>query len=891
MSYNPNIINRLNVMHWNSQGITNRNSVIELEHFLHQKQIHIALINETFLKEHHKFKITNYKIYRADRPTHGGGVLIAIKNKIPHQILPHIPTYELENISILINIDHRPIRLIAAYSPKYTANFAHDIDKMTSISEDYLIFGDLNAHHKSWNCFHNNSAGNCLFNNQLQSNFYIYAPTEFTRYPQGTLAKRPSVVDILLTNSSINISPLETHPGELQSDHVPITCQIYGQVSERRILVPQLKLADWNAIQNWAENKIQSLSIEPLNISLTNIEITLSRITKIVQGAAEKVPKVEKQAWQQRLSRLTIYLIGQRRRYTRKLQRSNNVQERIYLTCVLKQLSKLISWHTCQDRNNSWNNFLQGLPPGRKKFWAITKAIKGKKCSVGNLKSNGTDVLCNTDKANLIADSFENAHKTTLSSHSSVEGKVEKHIQWLNSQRIPNTANEALTTSNEIKLIVSQLKNNKAAGVDGIKAIFLKKMPEIFFHKLAIIFNWCILNGYFPMQFKKAKIVPVLKAGKDAKQAASYRPISILCGLDKVFENVIHSRIVEYSENNRIINKEQFGFRRDHSTIHQLKRVLNYIKTNKENRKSTGVVFLDIEKAFDSIWHNGLIFKMNQFGYPIYLQKMIQSFLLGRSFIVTVGEGISTERSIPAGVPQGSILSPHLYSIFTADFSIPRNQKAAFYADDSALITSGKVSNALVKNMKKAITVSQKYFDRWKIKINSAKTKAIIFPYNKSPKRIPSIQLSVNNEIIPLEDSVKYLGVLFDKKLNFNAHISYISGKAIKCGRALFPLLNRKSKLNVKNKTLIYKMCIRPIITYGCPIWSTQMTQTNLKKLQVIQNKNLKCILNLPRRFPTNTLHSRFNFKLLSEIFNEISQRFEDRCRSSHIHLIRHLYG
>lgn len=281
---------------------------------------------------------------------------------------------------------------------------------------------------------------------------------------------------------------------------------------------------------------------------------------------------------------------------------------------------------------------------------------------------------------------------------------------------------------------------------------------------------------------------------------------------------------------------------------------------------------------------------MNLFGYPIYLQKIIQSFLSERSFIVTVDESISTQRCIPAGVPQGSVLSPHLYSIYTSDFKIPTNESVVFYAYDSAIITTGKVSNAIVKNMKKALTVSQKYFQRWKIKINSSKTKAIIFPYNKSPKRIPTLNLTFQGEDINLEDSVKYLGVIFDKGLTFKSHIMYTCDKAIKCGRALYPLLNRKSKLNCNNKLLLYKMCIRPILTYGCQIWSPKAARTNLKRLQIIQNKNLKSVYNLNRRYPTSRLHTKFKQKLISEIMNEITIRFEANCRTSNLELIRNLY-
>lgn len=488
------------------------------------------------------------------------------------------------------------------------------------------------------------------------------------------------------------------------------------------------------------------------------------------------------------------------------------------------------------------------------------------------------------------ADVFESAHQATANCSSSMDNKINKHTEWLTSDE-NHTNVIPLCSDEEIKCEIFNLKNKKAAGLDGIKPIVLKKMPDIFFTTITTIFNWCLLNGYFPNHFKKAKVIPVLKSGKDPKMANSYRPISILSMLDKVFEKIIHKRLLDYCDLKNIINKEQFGFKKEHSTIHQLKRVINMILANKRRKRSTGAVFLDIEKAFDSVWHNGLIYKMNKFTFPVYLQKIIKSFLSERTFVVEVGDHVSSVRKIPAGVPQGSVLSPLLYSIFTSDFKIPSKHSVAFYADDSAFISSGKLSNTIVKNMEKAIISAQKYFRKWKIKINAAKTQAIIFPFNKSPKRVPTISLSVDGMEIQIQDSVKYLGIIFDKKLIFKKHILETCNKAVKCGRALYPLLNRKSKLNIKNKLLLYKMCIRPILSYGCQIWSSRVAKTNLKCLQIIQNKNLKTIFKLNRRYSTALLHSNSKELMINELFLNLTNRFKEKCNSSSIEILRNLHS
>ena len=110
---------------------------------------------------------------------------------------------------------------------------------------------------------------------------------------------------------------------------------------------------------------------------------------------------------------------------------------------------------------------------------------------------------------------------------------------------------------------------------------------------------------------------------------------------------------------------------------------------------------------------------------------------------------------------------------------------------------------------------AEKYFNKWKIKINQEKTQAMIFPFNKLPKRKPLTTFNIRETLIPMNQNVKYLGIFFDKYLTLKHHILQTHEKALKCDRALYSLLKRKSQWNSKNKLSLYKSCIRPIMTYG----------------------------------------------------------------------------
>lgn len=152
MSYNQQSKQEFQIMHWNAQGITSPSAIVELEQFVNEKEIDIFLINETFLNPPHKFNMNNYKIYREDRLSHGGGVMIGIKRNIPHQRITKFATKTIENVSIEINVNNLPLRITSAYCPKFTNHFYNDLEIITTTGTDFFIFGDFNAHHTNWHC-------------------------------------------------------------------------------------------------------------------------------------------------------------------------------------------------------------------------------------------------------------------------------------------------------------------------------------------------------------------------------------------------------------------------------------------------------------------------------------------------------------------------------------------------------------------------------------------------------------------------------------------------------------------------------------------------------------------------------------------------------------------
>ncbi|GFT18635.1 probable RNA-directed DNA polymerase from transposon X-element [Trichonephila clavipes] len=185
--------------------------------------------------------------------------------------------------------------------------------------------------------------------------------------------------------------------------------------------------------------------------------------------------------------------------------------------------------------------------------------------------------------------------------------------------------------------------------------------------------------------WKEAIIFPINKPGKDPHLASSYRPISHLSTIGKLTESIILHRLKNFINENNILNPNQYGFTNKLSTLHPLLRLTENISEGFQKKKSTGAVFLDIQKAFDRVWINGLTFKLITFKIPHPLIHLIHSYLTNRSFRIRINETLSNEHSVSAGCPQGSLLGPLLFNLYINDIPDYSLTKINLYADDTTI--------------------------------------------------------------------------------------------------------------------------------------------------------------------------------------------------------------
>ena len=389
------------------------------------------------------------------------------------------------------------------------------------------------------------------------------------------------------------------------------------------------------------------------------------------------------------------------------------------------------------------------------------------------------------------------------------------------------------------------------------------------------IFNACLKTSYFPDSWKITNVLPFHKPGKDRNFPVSYRPISLLPTLGKLFEKIIHNRIKTFEENNKILIPEQFGCRSKRDTVSQLIRVTNFISSNFNKNTSTAMLLLELEKAFDTVWHRGLIYKLDNYNFPMYLTEIIQNYLRNRKFIVTVN-GIESERQdTRAGVPQGSILGPVLFIYYINDIPKYSRIKLSLFADDTAAMAASMSKRLAIQRLQKYAIELEEYLEKWKLKLNIDKTELIMFTHKAKKEKIPDFVMK--DQILEIKSKVKYLGLMLQYKLNFKTHIDLIKTKATKMLGILHCLVGRRSKINVKNKMVIYNVIVKALMLYAVPVWSNT-TASNILSLQRVQNRIVRMIMNAKPRDKNIDLHQRLNLKYIEEeILTRTKNYFENQ--------------
>ena len=255
----------------------------------------------------------------------------------------------------------------------------------------------------------------------------------------------------------------------------------------------------------------------------------------------------------------------------------------------------------------------------------------------------------------------------------------------------------------------------------------------------------------------------------------NYRPVSLLPIFSKIFEKCIYDKLYSYFETNNLFTNSQSGFRKGDSCISQLLAIVHDIYNNFDANPSidTRGVFLDISKAFDRVWHEGLLFKLQSYGINGPLLGLIKDFLTDRLQRVVINGQVSSWKEILAGFPQGSILGPLLFLIYINDLPTNIDSDVKIFADDTSLFSKVLNPTVSVNLLNKDMGTIQAWANQWKMSFNPDISKQAVEVYF-SKKTLPNVPPPIffNGVIVATEPSQKHLGLLLDKKLTFADHLN-----------------------------------------------------------------------------------------------------------------------
>ncbi|CAF4777969.1 unnamed protein product, partial [Rotaria magnacalcarata] len=274
---------------------------------------------------------------------------------------------------------------------------------------------------------------------------------------------------------------------------------------------------------------------------------------------------------------------------------------------------------------------------------------------------------------------------------------------------------------------------------------------KLLIQHLTKLFNQILKQGYIPTKWKTANIILILKPKKDKQHPSSYRPISLLSCLGKLLEKIIKQRLMLELERRNILPEHQAGFRPGKSTIYNILRLERYAQNQLRcARRHSAVILFDIKAAFDSVWHDGLIYKLNDLRLPKYIINYLTSFLKDRTASIEIENVLSRQFNLKSGTPQGSPLSPLLYIIYTADSmnDIPTHTEHGLFADDTALWTSSNTMTYLSSRLQQSVDAFESWCKSWKLKLQPTKTEMIHFTIHPRKRYKHPVEVKVDNTII-----------------------------------------------------------------------------------------------------------------------------------------------
>jgi Reverse transcriptase (RNA-dependent DNA polymerase)/Endonuclease-reverse transcriptase len=776
---------------------------------LQNSEYDIIFVTETWLND----KIfdseilngTNYEILRLDRSQRiGGGVAIFYKSclKIKRIILPE-QFNQCEILACDLILDSLRYRLVVCYRPpsfSYDESllFSQALEFMSRTVNMVVILGDFNIPEIKWDKRQVFNPETVSFN--FQQTIYSLGLSQLVKQP--TLGN--NILDLLFCSHKPCIKIVEVLEPFSTSDHN----SIHFQLSCSSVPLPSYRKLDFAKGDYDGMNLELSSILWPIAFcGCANVDDFYRVFHGILAPLIDKYVPLRKPPSRFRYPR-NIRLLQAKKRHVWKKCKTNADLKNKYRALNTETEKAIRDFYASKE-----NNLLK-KGSNLKNFYNFVNKKLNVKSSIPDIELHGSTISDSFSKANAFNNFFGSVF-TTDNGNIPIFGNNNNYglLHPFSVKFSPETVFAAL----------KKLKPSLASGPDGINAFVLKKLKFSLMEPLSTIFEVSYRTGKLPDLWLQAIVNPIFKKGSPYV-VENYRPISLCCVTCKVMESIINKSLVDFMEVNCVLKKQQYGFRKNKSCTLQLLNCLNNWSKALDNSKTTDVVYIDFQKAFDTVVHSKLLYKLENICPNRFLVPWIKSFLSNRTQVVMINQIKSDSLPVTSGVPQGSVLGPTLFLLYINDLvDIIKHSQIQLFADDLKVFNTSENSALLQSDLDNLCS----WASEWQLSIALSKSNVLYVG-----KRNPKLEYNLGGHI--LEDigpNCKDLGVYISANLDSSVHCENIVSKASR----ISGLIHRSFISKDRNlKVQAFKTYVRPILEYASVVWNPHLLCdiNNIEKVQ-----------------------------------------------------------
>uniref|UniRef100_A0A2M4CUE4 Putative outcast n=1 Tax=Anopheles darlingi TaxID=43151 RepID=A0A2M4CUE4_ANODA len=819
----------IKIIQANIQGWkTNKDEIISVAT---KEDADILCLQETWQKTAENTQIKGYKIIQSCREDGYGGSLIAIKGcyKIGKTEIAEtkshiqVATAEIMDLDIIVSSVYiRPGTPIATY--KYTIQkIITDLRESRRCKK--VLVGDFNAHHQSWGNINEDSRGELLINELNDTDLMLMHNKEPT-FINPDPSKSNSAIDLTIINATMYLKAKRTVT-DIQiggSGHRVIVTEIEGRGKKRdkTVILNSTSLA----CDIYKMNAPEYFDLNRFTKEMTTIRKANTKTITVTPKAWWDM-EVEK-AYEEKKTANKNYSAN------RTLENEINAKRKLARFRFLKKVNKTKNWEKWLERVDEQKSSSE--------LWRLIAKCKGSKWKNDNINAIHSDLEKAKEFMKINFPNVRQANPTMVRSNITTEEELLDIKKWTR---------------------IMESKKNTAPGMDGISYGMLKMLNEEYTDRIIKDLNERWKRGKVARGLKTIKIVAIPKQGKDLQDAKNYRPISLLPTLTKMANSAVLEVLQEYTEKHHVIPSTSFGFRKRKSIHTATNLLVNEVYKNNREGNNTGVIFVDIKSAYNCVNIVKLTRILQAYMVPEGLVNWIFNLLTNRIMEIKVGKQKVT-RVVSHGLPQGDVLSPTLFNIYTNELHKVNHggrTRVIQYADDFIIMAAGTIEYIQTELQRSldSFTNTAKGLD---MEVNREKTKLMIFP------REANVDINLNGQAIEKVKEYTFLGTIIDQKLNFQKHTNAAIQKAQRKLDVMKMICNRSNNIRPEKALQVHRSIIRGSMEFGASLINNANKNT-LAKIDKVLHQSLRKVTGCTRTTPINSLMA-----LAAEIPSSIRRKY-----------------